>query len=159
MLLLIFILFTIRFLSANIVRLMFPLKTKEEKIGEISPIYRVSAGGETTHGGDKSARRFFAKNRQKIGDISPINRRHTGFSGDFFIKSPIYPMSPIYRRFFGDFLRKIARPTYLLHLSFRPPPTRDISAIFRLFFPIFSSLIPGKLKIDSSLVVIVKAFS
>ena len=78
---------------------------------------------------------------QKIGDISPINRRHTGFSGDFFIKSPIYPVSPIYRRFFGDFLRKIARPTYLLHVSFRHPPTRDILAIFRRFFPIFSSLV------------------
>ena len=51
-------------------------RKKSEKIDEISPIYRVSAGGETTHGGDKSAGRFFAKNRQKIGDISLIYRRH-----------------------------------------------------------------------------------
>ena len=38
---------------------------KEEKIGEISPIYLVSTGGDMTNGGDKSAGRFFAKNRQK----------------------------------------------------------------------------------------------
>ena len=51
-------------------------RKKSEKIGEISSIYRVSAGGDTTNGGDKSAGRFFAKNRQKISDISPIYRRH-----------------------------------------------------------------------------------
>ena len=77
------------------------------------------------------------------GDFSPKNRRHTGFSGDFLIKSPIYPVSPIYRRFFGDFWRKITQPTYLLHLSFHHPPTCDISAIFRRFFSIFSSLAEG----------------
>ena len=49
---------------------------KEEKIGEISPIYRVSAGGDTTNGGDKSAGRYFSKNRQKIDNKSPIYRRH-----------------------------------------------------------------------------------
>ena len=73
----------------------------------------------------------------KIGDISPINRRFTGFSGDLFIKSPIYRLSPIYhlspiyRRYIVDFWRKIAPSTYLPHMSFRSPPTCDISAIFR----------------------------
>ena len=90
--------------------------------------------------------RFFTKNRQKIGDISPINRRYTGFSGDLFIKSPIYRLSPIYhlspiyRRYIVDFWRRIAPLTYLLHMSFRSPPTCDISAIFRQYFLTFSSL-------------------
>ena len=78
--------------------------------------------------------RFFAKNHQKIGNtwdsqaILSKNRR--------FI---------LCRRYIGDFWRKIAQPTYLLHLSCCHPPTRDISAIFRRFFPIFSSLLPSTL--------------
>ena len=75
-----------------------PRRKKSAKIGEISPIYRVSAGGDTTNGGDKSAGRYFSKNRQK----SAINRRYIGDTGkiaDFLIKSPI---NPVYRRFIGD---------------------------------------------------------
>ena len=64
-----------------------------ENIGEISPIYRVSARSETTFGGDKSVGRFFAKNHPKIGNISAI--------GD---KSAIYSKNRLRIPFIADFL-------------------------------------------------------
>ena len=78
--------------------------------------------------------RFFAKNRQKIGDKSLINRRHTGFSGDFIKKSPIYPVSPIFWRFFAKNLPADLSPPFIVS---PPADTRyigDISPIFGDFF-------------------------
>ena len=84
--------------------------------------------------------RFFAKNRQYIADKSATHGILRRFYQKIADLSCVADISAIYRRFFGDFWRKIAQPTYLLHLSCRYPSTRNISAIFRLFFPIFSSL-------------------
>ena len=42
----------------------------EENIG----IYRVSGGVDTIFHEEKSEEGYFAKNRQKIGDISPIGK-------------------------------------------------------------------------------------
>ena len=71
----------------------------------------------------------------KIGDISPINRRHTEFSGDFLIKSPIYPVSPIFWRFLAKNRLADLSPPFVVS---PPADTRyinDISPIFFRFFP------------------------
>ena len=74
--------------------------------------------------------RFFANNRQKIDNISPINRRLIGVIGNFSLKSPIYRVSTIYRRFFGNFLRKNGPPIYLNEMSCHLPRIHDISRHF-----------------------------
>ena len=86
---------------------VWPRRKKSEKIGEISPIYCVSTGSDTTNGGDKSAGRFFAKNRQKIGDISATQDKSVILSKNRLRIPCVADLSAIYRRFFGDFLRKI----------------------------------------------------
>ena len=78
------------------------------------------------------------------GDFSPKITKKSAIKGilrRFIHKivdlSPIADISTIYLRFFGDFWRKIAPPTYLLQMSFHSSPTRDISTIFRRYFPTF----------------------
>ena len=72
----------------------------------------------------------------KIGNISPINRRHTGFSGDFFIKSPIY------RRYIADFLAIFCEksPGRLISSICRFAPHRH--AIYRRYFAYFFRFFP-----------------
>ena len=77
-------------------------RKKSEKIDEISSIYRVSAGGETTNGGDKSVGRFFAKNRQKIGDISATQDKSAILWKNRLRIPCVVDLSVICRRFFGD---------------------------------------------------------
>ena len=76
--------------------------SKKEKIGKISPIYRVSEASEVTFRGDMSEGRFFAKNRQKIGDISSIGNKSAIYSKNRLWSHFIADLSAIYRRFFGE---------------------------------------------------------
>ena len=86
--------------------------------------------------------RFFAKNRQKIGDISPINRRHMGFLGNLLIRLSIYPVSPIYRQYIADFLAIFGEksPGQLISSICRFAPRRH--AIYKRYFADFFRFFP-----------------
>ena len=75
------------------------------------------------------------KYHQNISDISPIYHRYFATRGDFFKKSPIY------RRYFGDIYGNISPSIFLHEISCQPLPIHDISAIYRRYIPIFSSLV------------------
>ena len=85
---------------------------------------------------------------QKISDISPIYHRFFTTRGDFLKKSPIYLPEPIYRRYFGDIYGNISCPIFLHEISCRPLPIQDISAIYRRYIPIFSSMFIGCLDLQ-----------
>ena len=91
------------------------------------------------------------KNHRYISDISPIYLRyitdisliyHRFFAtkGDFLKKSLIYFPEPIYGRYFGDIYGNISSPIFLHEISCRLLPIHDISAIYRRYIPIFSSM-------------------
>ena len=73
---------------------------------------------------------IFRKQSQKNRPYISINRRLIGVIGNFSLKSPIYRVSTIYRRFFGNFLRKNGPPIYLNEMSCRLPQIHDISRHF-----------------------------
>ena len=127
----------------------------DHKLGQIWPLDHIInvgiASGPLDQSGGNLSRQIAlergAKNRQKIGDLSPKYRR---FIGDFprpqailcqnrrfiEIRRYIADLSPIYWRFLAKFPPSI----FLLHMPCRCRPIQDISAIFRRYFAIFSSM-------------------
>ena len=87
------------------------------------------------------------KYHQKISDISPIYHRFFATRGDFLKKSRIYLPEPIYRRYYGDVYGNISSPIFLHEISCRLLPIHDISAIYRRYIPIFSSMLIIGLKV------------
>ena len=74
--------------------------------------------------------RFFAKNWWYIADKSA----NTGFSGDFLIKLPIYPVSPIFWWFLAKYRLADLSPPFVVS---PPADTRYISDIAPIFFRFF----------------------
>ena len=100
-----------------------------KKLGAIWPLDRYITIGITSRPSDQHGRDLGLQIMlHEGGEISPKNWR--------FISNIL----AIYHRYFGDICENISPPIFLHEISCQPLPIHDISAIYRRYIPVFSSL-------------------